>query len=191
MATPAKKKTRLAQRTTREKILTILGRANSKKRQIKTTEDLIIFVERSKPVAFTYFRKLPDRPSGIAMCTRRLIRERVQLCIDLKLIDDKGHLTKIGTATLKSRDPNRKLASQAISFLASKNFDVRDALSAGLLQHGTFIAQERNKALCLLLYFKTSSFWGSVELVKYATDGWHGLVTGSLLFVLVITFIKK
>ena len=138
MAATAKKKTRLAQRTTREKILTILGRANSQKRQIKTTEDLVKFVERSKPVAFTYFRTLPNRPSGVSMCTLRLIRERVQLCIDLELIDEQGHLTKIGTATLRATRPERRIAAKTISFLQVNNFDVEQELSAGLQHPGRF-----------------------------------------------------
>ena len=111
-------------RSTYQKIMTILGRSNVSGRRLHSLRELVEAVQRAKPVAFKYFRPGTRGSSELVPCSSRLILARIRLCADLGLVSaDTGQLTRIGSAVLRQRRGNEVLSRQVQQLLVESGFD--------------------------------------------------------------------
>ena len=111
-------------RGTFAKLYTIIGCAHRSRSTIKSPDDLIAAVEDAKSPAFTFIRSDARGKAQVLPCSRELIRERVNLCVELGILDPSGRLTKVGQGALRPSDAAKIVGEQVAAHLGAKSFDV-------------------------------------------------------------------
>ncbi len=117
------------------KILAIIGCANRLGSRPSSRDALVNAVIEARSPAFMYFKHHRKQGSQLAPCSETLVRERVDLCRHLGLLDaNNWTLTRQGQAALQPRKFESTLIAQVTNLLAEKGYDLSrtpKALAAG------------------------------------------------------------
>jgi len=121
------------------KIQAILGCALSEKNRIGSLEHLHEAVARSRSPAFTYFRAHRVKGSELVACSEGLIQARVNLCVELGLVDSAtGQLSKHGRDAMRKQSFGQVISRRVRAYLENKGFRLDLLKSPGRMAGNTF-----------------------------------------------------
>jgi len=123
------------ERTLYRKIEAILGCAHRARGRVRGVDGLIEAVVMLRSSAFTDFRAHKRKGSALVPCSRDLVAARIQLCVDLGLVDaDGGRLTQAGLQALEAGQFESVVGHMTREYLMQKGFDLAQVESRIALQ---------------------------------------------------------
>ena len=107
------------------KVLTVLGSANKLAAPQVTRDDLVEAIIAARLPAFMYFKHHRRHGSQLVCCSAALIRDRVELCGDLRLLDQgTWRLTRMGQNAVLAGKFESVVVGQTVRFLSEKGYDL-------------------------------------------------------------------